>query len=320
MSNVIVTIRCIVYNHEPFLRQCLDGFVMQQTNFPFEAIVHDDASTDGSAAIIREYAEKYPDIIKPIIETENQYSKRDGSIRRIMDAHTRGKYVAYCEGDDYWTDPLKLQKQVDFLESHPDYSMCFHKAKVIAEGGRDYVNYFFRLEEREYKPDEIVPNWMIPTASIVRRADVYVPTHKDFRAGDEILRGACIASGRVYCFANEMSVYRLHMGGWTNPSNGYRPSIVAAIPHYLAMMEVFPPTVTRALKPKVSYFCYYWIRNYLKTFKIISPRYLIKAALYCNTTLLFYIIAIPFWKAVRLLGGQSKSFEPYQEISREPVD
>lgn len=122
-SPLMVTIRCCTYNHEPYIRQCLEGFVMQKTNFRFEAIVHDDASTDGTAAIIREYAEKYPDIIKPIFETENQYSKRDGSLRRIMNAHTHGKYVAVCEGDDYWIDPLKLQKQVDFLETHPDYGL-----------------------------------------------------------------------------------------------------------------------------------------------------------------------------------------------------
>ena len=121
----LVTIRCLVYNHEPYLRQCLEGFVMQKTNFPFEAIVHDDASTDGSAAIIKEYAEKYPDIIKPIFETENQYSKHDGTIGRIMRENTHGKYVAICEGDDYWIDPLKLQKQVDFLESHPEYVLSY---------------------------------------------------------------------------------------------------------------------------------------------------------------------------------------------------
>lgn len=113
---LMVTIRCITYNHEPYIRQCLEGFIMQKTNFRFEAIVHDDASTDGTANIIREYAEKYPDIIKPIFETENQYSKLDGSIQRIMSEHIHGKYVAMCEGDDYWIDPLKLQKQVDFLE------------------------------------------------------------------------------------------------------------------------------------------------------------------------------------------------------------
>ena len=128
---LMVTIRCITYNHEPYIRQCLEGFVMQKTNFRFEAIVHDDASTDGTAAIIREYAEKYPDIIKPIYETENQYSKRDGSLRRIMDAHTHGKYVAMCEGDDYWIDPLKLQKQVDFLEDNPEYGMVHTNFRIF---------------------------------------------------------------------------------------------------------------------------------------------------------------------------------------------
>ena len=136
----LVSIRCLVYNHEPFLRQCLDGFVMQQTTFPFEAIVHDDASTDGSAAIIREYAEKYPDIIKPIYETENQYHKHDGSIARILNAamHPQSKYIAVCEGDDYWTDPHKLQIQVDFLESHPDYSFSVHEYKVWNETKKEF--------------------------------------------------------------------------------------------------------------------------------------------------------------------------------------
>ena len=128
---LMVTIRCLAYNHESYIRQCLEGFVMQKTNFRFEAIVHDDASTDGTAAIIREYAEKYPDIIKPIFETENQYSKRDGSIRRIMNEHTHGKYVAMCEGDDYWIDPLKLQKQVDFLENNQEYGMCYTNCNVF---------------------------------------------------------------------------------------------------------------------------------------------------------------------------------------------
>ena len=130
-SPLMVTIRCCTYNHEPYIRQCLEGFVMQKTNFRFEAIVHDDASTDGTAAIIREYAKKYPDIIKPIFETENQYSKRDGSLRRIMDAHTHGKYVAICEGDDYWIDPLKLQKQVDLLEENGDVSIIYTGFKTV---------------------------------------------------------------------------------------------------------------------------------------------------------------------------------------------
>ena len=133
ITKPLVAINCLVYNHEPYLRDCLEGFVMQQTNFPFVAIVHDDASTDGSAAIIREYEEKYPHIFKPIYEKENQCSKRDGSLERIMNAAieaTCAKYVAMCEGDDYWTDPLKLQKQVDFMEANPEYSLCLTNSIV----------------------------------------------------------------------------------------------------------------------------------------------------------------------------------------------
>ena len=145
-EELMVTIRCLVYNHEPYIRQCLEGFVMQKTNFRFEAIVHDDASTDGTAAIIKEYAEKYPDIIKPIFETENQYSKRDGSIKRIMNAHTHGKYIAYCEGDDYWTDPYKLQKQVDFLETHPEYGLC-HTAFKDSLSNKIQLNTIFNKND-----------------------------------------------------------------------------------------------------------------------------------------------------------------------------
>lgn len=136
---LMVTIRCIAYNHGPYIRQCLEGFVMQKTNFRFEAIVHDDASTDSTATIIREYAEKYPNIIKPIFETENQYSKYDGSLQRIMDhACMHGKYVALCEGDDYWIDPYKLQKQVDFLESHPEYIYSCHRYNILDMQTHEY--------------------------------------------------------------------------------------------------------------------------------------------------------------------------------------
>ena len=115
-NNPILVIQTITYNHARYIRQALEGLVMQRTNFSFVAIVHDDASTDGTADIIREFESLYPDIIKPIYETENQYSKHDGSLGRIMreatDAYSP-KYIAMCEGDDYWTDPLKLQKQVE---------------------------------------------------------------------------------------------------------------------------------------------------------------------------------------------------------------
>lgn len=246
MSKPLVAIRSLIYNHEPYLRDCLNGFVMQKTNFRFVAIVHDDCSKDKSAAIIREYAEKYPDIIKPIYEIENQYSKRDGSLRRIMNEAidaTGAKYVAICEGDDYWTDPLKLQKQVDFLEMHPDYSMCCHGADVKNETFRKIDCACEHMTTREYFPDDAFPTWQIPTASIVYRREIvnkYPIAHqKDFFAGDVVFILKCMHVGRVWGFAEHMSVYRMNPGGATSKVETLQDRL-AACKHYEALMENFP--------------------------------------------------------------------------------
>lgn len=215
---LMVTIRCTAYNHEPFIRACLEGFVMQKTNFRFEAIVHDDASTDGTAAIIREYAEKYPDIIKPIFETENQYSK--GTLGKIMDEASKGKYIAFCEGDDYWTDSLKLQKQVDFLESHLDCSLCFHNAIMHWEDGRADDAIFSNVESRYYTGVEIFEKWIIPTASVViRYTDEYKKwrtlsaKNKAFCYGDILCFLSASKCGKLYGMSDVMSVYRKQEGG-----------------------------------------------------------------------------------------------------------
>jgi glycosyltransferase involved in cell wall biosynthesis len=206
----MVSIRCITYNHEPYIRQCLEGFVMQKTNFKFEAIVHDDASTDHTADIIREYAAKYPDIIKPIYETENQYSKHDGSLRRIMDAACTGKYIALCEGDDYWIDPLKLQKQVDFLEANSEYSMCFHKADTIFWPSGELSPLYQDLKEKDYTIDEIAENWIVPTCSVVYRSIFQnkIPKNKKFIHGDIVLFLTMATHGKVHCLNDKMSIYR----------------------------------------------------------------------------------------------------------------
>lgn len=179
----LVSINCIVFNHEPYIRDALEGFVGQKTDFAFEAVVHDDASTDGTAAIIREYAEKYPDIIKPIYETENQYSKRDGSLWRIMDAQMRGKYVAFCEGDDCWTDPHKLQEQVDYLEAHPECGMVYGQAQNFHHADK-------RLGAVWGGPQEtfrqLLVNSQVPTLTVVMRTSLL----KDYRAMTaEVARG-----------------------------------------------------------------------------------------------------------------------------------
>ncbi len=126
-----VSIFCAAYNHEKYIRDALEGFVMQKTSFPFEVLIHDDASTDGTAAIIREYEEKYPEIIKPIYQKENQYSQGIKITPTYQLPRARGKYVAFCEGDDRWTDPLKLQKQYEALEMQPNCVACMHYVQAI---------------------------------------------------------------------------------------------------------------------------------------------------------------------------------------------
>ena len=177
----------MTYNHEPYIRQCLDGFVMQKTNFRFEAIVHDDASTDRTADIIHEYAEKYPNIIKPIFETENQYSKNDGSLNRIMNEHTHGKYIAICEGDDYWIDPYKLQKQVDFLENNPEYGLVHGEAKVFYQT----LNKFRKSPygSNFSSVDDIIITNKIATLTTCFRAILYFNYIKEIKVQDNWYMG-----------------------------------------------------------------------------------------------------------------------------------
>lgn len=138
MSDVIVSVCVITYNHCNYIRQCLDGILMQQTNFPFEIIVNDDCSTDGTAEIVKDYELKYPQLFKVTYQTENQYSKGvRGMFPRFCFPRTRGKYIALCEGDDYWTDPLKLQKQVKILETDDTYGCVYTRYKTVNEYGED---------------------------------------------------------------------------------------------------------------------------------------------------------------------------------------
>lgn len=220
---LMVTIRCLTYNHEPYIRQCLEGFVMQKTNFRFEAIVHDDASTDGTAAIIREYAEKYPDIIKPIFETENQYSKKDGSLSRIMNSHMKGKYIAMCEGDDYWTDPLKLQKQVDFLESHLECGMCYMRIRKYYQKNNRFGD-IWGGESTTF--DKLLVANTVPTLTTMFRKELYdaysmqiVPDSKGWLMGDYPMWLWFAHESSVAFIPDIVGVYRIADGSASHSSN-----------------------------------------------------------------------------------------------------
>ena len=131
MSEIGVSILCLAFNHEKYIRDTIEGFLLQKTTFPIEIIINEDCSTDDTAVIIHEYEKKYPEIIKPIYHKKNVYSQGININAEYMLPLATGKYVALCDGDDYWTDPYKLQKQYDAMEANPTCQMCLHRVKEI---------------------------------------------------------------------------------------------------------------------------------------------------------------------------------------------
>lgn len=221
-GQVMVSVCCLTYNQEQYIRAALDGFMSQKTTFPFEVLIHDDASTDRTADIIREYAERYPEVIKPVFQTENQYSRGFTNISGTYNfPRARGRYIAMCEGDDYWTDPCKLQKQVDFMEANPDCSLVFHSAKINVEG-RAFTERSMRPYRRSMKiaPEKIIDKISgYPTASLLFRTDMVkeLPAfYVKAPIADIPLQLMAAARGWAYYMDRPMCVYRLGgMYSWT---------------------------------------------------------------------------------------------------------
>ncbi len=153
MQNIMVSVCCLAYNQRNFIREALNSILVQKTLFPFEIIIHDDASTDGTAEIIREYEAEYPEIVRPIYQQKNQFSQNGIYPLAFVYPQTRGKYIALCDGDDYWTDPLKLQKQVNFMEVNPEYALCHH-AYLIYDNGAYRIPH--KEPPRDYSADELI--------------------------------------------------------------------------------------------------------------------------------------------------------------------
>ena len=250
----LVAIRCTAFNHERYIRECLDGFVIQKTDFPFVVIVHDDASTDTTAGIIKEYVDKYPDIFFPLFEQENQYSKKLGIVTQVMYEAikaTGAKYVAICEGDDYWVDPHKLQKQIDFLEANPDYSITFHSAQTVNE--TQHPDFSFNLEQRDYSSDETFMDWIVPTASIVMKTDALKPSN-DLRLlnGDIWFILSALDQGKGYAFKEKWSAYRMQNSGVTI-NRAVKDGVahrLRFIPHHEYLRETFPKISKKAFRKK----------------------------------------------------------------------
>ena len=214
-----VSIACTAYNHEAYIRDALNGFLMQKTDFPFEIIVHDDASTDGTADIIREYYEKYPAIIKPVFQKENQYAQEISINTNYIFPLLRGEFTAICEGDDYWTDPLKLQKQYDFLQEHPEIDICTHRAVMIHDEkqvgyiGPQYKNCIIPVEEVISEGGGFVA-----TNSIMIRTDnlTFISPFREILSYDYTIQIQGSLRGGMGYLSDCMSVYRyLAPGSWS---------------------------------------------------------------------------------------------------------
>lgn len=215
-----LSICCLTYNHAPYIRECLDGFLMQKTDFPIEIIIHDDASTDNTQDILREYKAKYPDLFHLILQTENQYSKGVNVAIEYIFSQVRGKYIAFCEGDDYWIDPLKLQREVDFLETHPNYSICCHWTDRYVQNEKRIWKYMPPVKIEDDGITFTLLDWInwgnfFQTSSVVvRRNNIDMSFLNSFeRSLDVHLFYSALENGRGYFLKNTMSVYRIHTQG-----------------------------------------------------------------------------------------------------------
>lgn len=214
-----VVIKCMTYNQEKYIEDALKGFVRQKTNFPFCAIVVDDCSTDGNASIIKDYERRYPDIIKGIYLPKNMYGNPEKQ-NYIKPWEERTQYIAYCEGDDFWIDDNKLQRQVEFLDSHPEYTMYLHNALVRYQDSEKPDRIQSDFESGDFTTAKLFEKWQLPLASVVYRKDIlYNEVYKDLSKsvhGGFLLFLAATKIGKVYGLAECLSVYRKNSGGVSN--------------------------------------------------------------------------------------------------------
>lgn len=219
MTSHKVQIICICYNQAQFIAQALESFVMQKTNFSFEAIVVDDCSTDNSADIILDYQKKYPHIIKPVFHDENI-----GAMRNFIYALNcaQAEFIAFCEGDDYWTDPYKLQKQVDALEANQSCTVCFHSVAVHWEdgskednlfpspeflGGKTQLSFFDLAKSNFIQTNSVLYRWLFSGQDIGQ----FMPL--DILPGDWLLHLLHAQYGDILYLEDTMAVYRKWHGG-----------------------------------------------------------------------------------------------------------
>ena len=250
---VMVSVLCLAHNHEAYIAQALESFVNQETDFRYEILVNDDASTDGTAAVIRDYAERYPELIRPFYQEKNLFSQGIVIYDQVFYPVARGKYFASIEGDDYWCDPHKLQLQVDFLESHPQYAACVHNTVIHSCDGSEPD----KLYIRDVSGDRDVSfatamsgmgNAYHTSALMARREFMIDPpkfyyTAYSYGFGDQPRALWFALNGGVWFIDRPMSVYRVRSNpqSWSSNLAKQYTQLTRFIKGELAMIEDLRP-------------------------------------------------------------------------------
>jgi len=214
MALPLVSIWMITYNHEKYIAQAIESVLMQDTNFDFEIVIGEDCSTDHTRQIVKDFEKKYPEIIHAIYHEKNVGANRNAFEFTLPQC--RGKYIALCEGDDFWTDPKKLQKQVDFMESNSEFTCCYHNAQIKFEGVRGKDHLFNSMYQKDtLVVQDIINGIRIPTASMLYRNEALeIPEWiNQIYNGDLALRLLLASKGNIKYIDQVMSVYRVQQGG-----------------------------------------------------------------------------------------------------------
>lgn len=237
-TSPLVSVVTITYNHDKYIRQALESFVMQKTNFDFEVVVADDASSDKTSQIIEEYAKAYPSIIKPILRRKNigAVANSIGSLKAA-----NGKYIALCEGDDYWTDSEKLQRQVDFLDSNPKYALCFHPVRIFFENGDEPDSVYPATTDKAlFTTKELLKKNFIQTDSVMYRRQNYRNLPDNILPLDWYLHSYHAQFGKIGFINRPMAAYRRHVGGmwWDSDKNVEQIWLKHGLPHLKLFVEM----------------------------------------------------------------------------------
>ena len=269
-SEYMVRVQCMTYNHAPYIEDAMNGFCMQKTDFPFVCVIVDDASTDGEPEVIKKYLNNNFDLQNDQFFKEedtddyhltfarhktnlncyfgvlllkyNHWNKKKAKAP-YFEEWSKAKYVALCEGDDYWTHPKKLQVQVDYLENHPGYTMVFHRADVLDEMNSGIQFHMNVSENKDYSASDLMRCWIVPTASMVFNKNVLnfkIKKKERFISGDIRIYLSAATMGHVRGMEDVMSVYRIHKDSLSRSDDFYLERLRKAPYQYICIMDNFP--------------------------------------------------------------------------------